>query len=144
MVPADVAKRVTAELTVPTIGIGAGPECDAQVLVWTDMAGLNRGRVPKFVKRYADLGGVLAGRRGPVRRRGARRGLPGRGALLQLSRVDQPAHCVGGVWGLRGAARRVGRVRLVEDVQAAATIASASMPWQPVDLVERAGLAEPA
>ncbi len=60
MVPADVAKRVTAELTVPTIGVGAGPECDAQVLVWTDMAGLNRGRVPKFVKRYADLGGVLA------------------------------------------------------------------------------------
>jgi hypothetical protein len=45
---------------VPTIGAGAGPECDAQVLVWTDMAGLNRGRVPKFVKRYADLGGVLA------------------------------------------------------------------------------------
>jgi 3-methyl-2-oxobutanoate hydroxymethyltransferase len=60
MVPADVAKRVTAELTVPTIGVGAGPECDAQVLVWADMAGLNRGRVPKFVKRYADLGGVLA------------------------------------------------------------------------------------
>ncbi len=60
MVPADVAKRMTAELTVPTIGVGAGPECDAQVLVWTDMAGLNRGRVPKFVKRYADLGGVLA------------------------------------------------------------------------------------
>jgi 3-methyl-2-oxobutanoate hydroxymethyltransferase len=60
MVPADVAKRVTAELTVPTIGVGAGPECDAQVLVWPDMAGLNRGRVPKFVKRYADLGGMLA------------------------------------------------------------------------------------
>ena len=59
MVPADVAKRVTAELRVPTIGIGAGPDCDAQVLVWPDMAGLNRGRVPKFVKRYADLGSVL-------------------------------------------------------------------------------------
>ena len=59
MVPADVAKRVTAELTIPTIGIGAGPDCDAQVLVWTDMAGLNRGRTPRFVKRYADLGGTL-------------------------------------------------------------------------------------
>jgi 3-methyl-2-oxobutanoate hydroxymethyltransferase len=59
MVPADVAKRVTAELTVPTIGIGAGPDCDAQVLVWPDMAGMNRGRVPKFVRRYADVGAVL-------------------------------------------------------------------------------------
>ncbi len=59
MVPADVAKRITAELTIPTIGIGAGPDCDAQVLVWTDMAGLNRGRSPRFVKRYADLGGAL-------------------------------------------------------------------------------------
>jgi len=59
MVPVDVAKRVTAELTVPTVGIGAGPETDAQVLVWPDMAGLNTGRVPRFVKRYADLAGVL-------------------------------------------------------------------------------------
>jgi 3-methyl-2-oxobutanoate hydroxymethyltransferase len=59
MVPADVAKRITAELAIPTIGIGAGPDCDAQVLVWTDMAGLNRGRTPRFVKRYADLGGTL-------------------------------------------------------------------------------------
>ena len=59
MVPADVAKRVTAELVVPTIGIGAGPDCDAQVLVWSDMAGMNRGRTPKFVKRYAQVGDVL-------------------------------------------------------------------------------------
>ena len=59
MVPADVAKRVTAELVIPTIGIGAGPDCDAQVLVWSDMSGMNRGRTPRFVKRYADLGGVL-------------------------------------------------------------------------------------
>jgi 3-methyl-2-oxobutanoate hydroxymethyltransferase len=59
MVPAHVAKRVTAELVIPTIGIGAGPECDAQVLVWSDMAGMNRGRKPKFVKPYADLGGML-------------------------------------------------------------------------------------
>jgi 3-methyl-2-oxobutanoate hydroxymethyltransferase len=59
MVPADVAKRVTAELSIPTVGIGAGPDCDAQVLVWQDMAGLNRGRTPRFVKRYADVGDAL-------------------------------------------------------------------------------------
>jgi 3-methyl-2-oxobutanoate hydroxymethyltransferase len=61
MVPADVAKRVTAELRVPTVGIGAGPDTDAQVLVWPDMAGLNTGKAPRFVKRYADLAGVLSG-----------------------------------------------------------------------------------
>jgi 3-methyl-2-oxobutanoate hydroxymethyltransferase len=59
MVPADVAKRVTAELDIPTIGIGAGPDCDAQVLVWSDMAGMNRGRKPRFVKQYANVGAVL-------------------------------------------------------------------------------------
>jgi 3-methyl-2-oxobutanoate hydroxymethyltransferase len=61
MVPAEVAKKVTHELSVPTIGIGAGPDCDAQVLVWQDMAGLRRGRAPRFVKRYADVAGVLLG-----------------------------------------------------------------------------------
>ncbi|GAA0533372.1 3-methyl-2-oxobutanoate hydroxymethyltransferase [Saccharopolyspora subtropica] len=60
MVTAEVAKRVTAELRIPTVGIGAGPDCDAQVLVWTDMSGMNTGRTARFVKRYADLGGVLA------------------------------------------------------------------------------------
>ena len=60
MVPGDVAKRITAELAIPTIGIGAGAECDAQVLVWQDMAGLRTGRAPRFVKAYADLHGVLA------------------------------------------------------------------------------------
>jgi 3-methyl-2-oxobutanoate hydroxymethyltransferase len=59
MVPADVAAQVTKELTIPTIGIGAGVDCDAQVLVWPDMAGLTGGRVPRFVKRYADLRGEL-------------------------------------------------------------------------------------
>jgi 3-methyl-2-oxobutanoate hydroxymethyltransferase len=59
MVPADVAKRVTAELQIPTIGIGAGPDCDAQVLVWQDMVGLRGGHVPRFVKQYADLRSVL-------------------------------------------------------------------------------------
>ncbi|SDC97418.1 3-methyl-2-oxobutanoate hydroxymethyltransferase [Actinokineospora iranica] len=59
MVPAEVAKRVTHELRVPTVGIGAGPDCDAQVLVWQDMAGLRRAKAPRFVKRYADVAGVL-------------------------------------------------------------------------------------
>jgi 3-methyl-2-oxobutanoate hydroxymethyltransferase len=59
-VPADLAERVTKELTIPTVGIGAGPGCDAQVLVWTDMAGLTPGAPLTFVKRYADLRGVLA------------------------------------------------------------------------------------
>jgi 3-methyl-2-oxobutanoate hydroxymethyltransferase len=55
MVPAPVARQVTKELRIPTIGIGAGPDCDAQVLVWQDMAGLRGGTPPRFVKRYADL-----------------------------------------------------------------------------------------
>jgi 3-methyl-2-oxobutanoate hydroxymethyltransferase len=59
MIPGDLAKRVTAELSIPTIGIGAGPHCDAQVLVWTDMAGFGTAHTPKFVKPYADLRGVL-------------------------------------------------------------------------------------
>src|SRR5439155_17106772 len=59
MVPAEVAKRVTHELTIPTIGIGAGPDCDAQVLVWQEMAGLRTGKTPRFVKRYANVAEVL-------------------------------------------------------------------------------------
>jgi 3-methyl-2-oxobutanoate hydroxymethyltransferase len=59
MVPATVAAQVTEVLRIPTIGIGAGPDCDAQVLVWQDMAGLRGGTAPRFVKRYADLRGVL-------------------------------------------------------------------------------------
>ena len=59
MVPADTAKRITGELMIPTIGIGAGPDCDAQVLVWQDMAGLRGGPMPRFVKKYADLRGTL-------------------------------------------------------------------------------------
>jgi 3-methyl-2-oxobutanoate hydroxymethyltransferase len=59
MVPAEIAAQVTKELSIPTIGIGAGVDCDAQVLVWPDMAGLTSGRVPRFVKKYADLRGEL-------------------------------------------------------------------------------------
>lgn len=59
MVPSAVAKRVTEELSIPTIGVGAGPHVDGQLLVWTDWAGLATGRIPKFVKQYANLSGVL-------------------------------------------------------------------------------------
>lgn len=54
-VPADLGRRVSAALRIPTVGIGAGPYCDAQILVWQDMAGLTTGRMPRFVKRYASL-----------------------------------------------------------------------------------------
>jgi 3-methyl-2-oxobutanoate hydroxymethyltransferase len=59
MVPAPLAARVPEVLSIPTIGIGAGPDCDAQVLVWQDMAGLRGGKAPRFVKKYADLRGEL-------------------------------------------------------------------------------------
>lgn len=55
-IPAALAARVSAELHVPTIGIGAGSGCDGQVLVLHDMLGLNKGFSPKFLRRYADLG----------------------------------------------------------------------------------------
>jgi len=61
MVPGDVAAEITKTLSIPTIGIGAGVDCDAQVLVWQDMAGLRTGRMPRFVKQYADLHAVLLG-----------------------------------------------------------------------------------
>ncbi|WP_028661005.1 3-methyl-2-oxobutanoate hydroxymethyltransferase [Nocardioides insulae] len=59
MVPGDLAAAVTKELAIPTIGIGAGKDTDGQVLVWQDAFGLNSGRTPRFVKKYADLHGVL-------------------------------------------------------------------------------------
>ena len=54
-IPADVSKRVTESVSVPTIGIGAGPHCDGQVLVLTDLLGLGEGKYPKFVKPFANL-----------------------------------------------------------------------------------------
>ncbi|MCU1446191.1 3-methyl-2-oxobutanoate hydroxymethyltransferase [Cryobacterium sp.] len=59
MVPGDVAADITAALRIPTVGIGAGNGCDAQVLVWQDMVGLRTGRLPRFVKQYADMHSVL-------------------------------------------------------------------------------------
>jgi len=59
MVPGDVGAAITQAVAIPTVGIGAGNQCDAQVLVWQDMAGLRQGRLPRFVKQYADLRSVL-------------------------------------------------------------------------------------
>ena len=59
VVPHDLAERVTKELDIPTIGIGAGNATDAQVLVWQDLLGLTPGRAPKFVKPYADFRGIM-------------------------------------------------------------------------------------
>jgi 3-methyl-2-oxobutanoate hydroxymethyltransferase len=58
-IPAPVAAAITASVVIPTIGIGAGPACDGQVLVWHDVLGLTAGHVPKFVKPYADLGATI-------------------------------------------------------------------------------------
>ena len=59
MVPAELAGQVSRKLTIPTIGIGAGRECDAQVLVWQDMAGFTSGKTAKFVKRFGAVGDEL-------------------------------------------------------------------------------------
>jgi len=56
MVPEDAATELTKALTIPTIGIGAGRYTDGQILVWTDLLGVNTGRIPRFVRTYADLG----------------------------------------------------------------------------------------
>lgn len=60
-VPAEIGRRVSAAIDVPTIGIGAGPHTDAQVLVWHDVLGLTAGRLPRFVKAYADLRSEISG-----------------------------------------------------------------------------------
>src|SRR3954453_23880505 len=56
MVPSGIAGQVTKELEIPTISVGAGPQCDGQLLVWSDWAGFTRGRIPRFVKQYAQIG----------------------------------------------------------------------------------------
>ena len=59
VVPAELARRVTESVSIPTIGIGAGNGCDAQVNVWQDLVGLTPGPGPKFVRRYADIRGAI-------------------------------------------------------------------------------------
>ncbi len=59
MVPSEIAGQVTEELSIPTISVGAGPHCDGQLLVWSDWAGFTRGRIPRFVKQYAQIADAL-------------------------------------------------------------------------------------
>ena len=59
LIPSDLAQRITEAISIPTIGIGAGPHCDGQVLVLPDLLGLNDGFAPKFLKKYADLAGTV-------------------------------------------------------------------------------------
>jgi 3-methyl-2-oxobutanoate hydroxymethyltransferase len=59
-IPRELAARITAELRIPTIGIGAGPDCDGQVLVINDLVGLSFGHQPKFVRRYAEVGEIIS------------------------------------------------------------------------------------
>ena len=93
MVPGEVAKRITHELAIPTVGIGAGPDTDAQVLVWQDMAGLRTGQAAAL-RQAVRRPGRRADRRGrPVRRRGARRDVPGRRAHVPLIRRATVGRC---------------------------------------------------
>ncbi len=59
-IPRELAARITAELRIPTIGIGAGPDCDGQVLVIHDLLGMSFGHKPKFARRYADVGEIIS------------------------------------------------------------------------------------
>ncbi len=59
-IPRELAARITEKLRIPTIGIGAGPDCDGQILVLHDLLGLTAGRMPKFARRYADLSGIIS------------------------------------------------------------------------------------
>jgi 3-methyl-2-oxobutanoate hydroxymethyltransferase len=58
-IPREVAVRITAEVATPTIGIGAGPDCDGQILVFHDLAGLTFNAPPKFVRRYCNAGELI-------------------------------------------------------------------------------------
>ncbi len=58
--PSTLARTITASVSIPTVGIGAGPDCDGQVLVFHDVFGLSMGHSPRFIRRYADLGGAIA------------------------------------------------------------------------------------
>src|SRR6202022_2460211 len=60
-VPRELAAQITRELRIPTIGIGAGPDCDGQILVLSDMLGLTFGQTPKFSRRYAGVAEIISG-----------------------------------------------------------------------------------
>jgi len=76
-IPRDVAAAITAALPVPTIGIGAGPDCDGQVLVMHDLVGLSEGRVPRFVRAYANARGAIGAALERWREDVERRAFPG-------------------------------------------------------------------
>jgi hypothetical protein len=97
-IPAELAARLTEALTIPLIGIGAGPSCDAQVLVCYDMLGITPGRRPKFSKKFPDRlrqlansGGSLCARR-QERRISRPRTLP-RLITRRTHHADRPPHC---------------------------------------------------
>ena len=108
MVPAELATQITGKLTIPTVGIGAGPNCDAQVLVWQDMAGMTSGKTAKFVKRFGDVGGELRSAATQYANEVASWGLPRRRALA--SRRTRPSASPGTRRCPRGR-RRIRRVR---------------------------------
>ncbi|MFE2111614.1 3-methyl-2-oxobutanoate hydroxymethyltransferase, partial [Kitasatospora sp. NPDC059463] len=95
-VPAELAREVTEQLAVPTVGIGAGADCDAQVLVWTDFAGMTAGRVPKFVKQYADLRAVLGGAARAFAEDVRGGGVPAPGEYIQIRGPGPRARPAGG------------------------------------------------
>ncbi len=82
MVPAELATQITGKLTIPTVGIGAGPNCDAQVLVWQDMAGTHQRQDRQVRQALRRCGRRITPRRNAIRRRGGQRSVPGRGAQL--------------------------------------------------------------
>ncbi len=83
MVPSAIADRVTDELSIPTISVGAGPNCDGQLLVWSDWAGMSRGRIPRFVKQYAQIGETLLEAAKSFREEVESGIYPGQGARVQ-------------------------------------------------------------
>ena len=106
MVPAHLAKRITAELHIPTIGIGAGPDCDAQVLVWQDMAGLRGGKMSRFVKQYATAEKLARGNRyaaTPVGR------LPDGRSQLHLIELSERRYAPGATFGQVEGVARIGQ-----------------------------------
>ena len=120
-IPRELAAKITAQSTIPTIGIGAGPHCDGQVLVFHDMLGLFEGYRPKFVRQYAD-----ARRADPQARwRGmsptSRRAFPGRSRKFSLEQPTFPASPAGAAEKLRSRGhqaelRRVDRPVLKPDI----------------------------
>ena len=93
-VPAPVAARITRDVSIPTIGIGAGADCDGQVLVWHDILGLYDGRAARFVKRYAEIGETI--RDGARRVRGRRAGAPVPGGAAHVRHARRGARVVRG------------------------------------------------